>query len=47
MKDGQFRVPGRVMNGDGEKAGIFVVHASEFDALVRAKRCQTEPIPVE
>jgi hypothetical protein len=36
VEDGQFRVPGWIGNGDGEEAGVFVVHFGEFDALVRA-----------
>src|SRR5664279_1283546 len=47
MKDGQFRVPGRVMNGNGKQACIFVIHVSEFDALIRAKRRQPQALPVE
>jgi len=33
VENGQFRVTGRIGNGDGKEAGVFVVHVGEFDAL--------------
>ena len=47
VEDGQFRVPGWIGNGDGEEAGIFVVHVGEFDALIRAEGREPEALPVE
>jgi hypothetical protein len=45
VEHGQFRVPGWIGNGDGEEAGIFVIHVADFDAVIRPKvasprRCQ-------
>ena len=47
VEDGQFRVPGWIRNGDGKQTGIFVIHISEFDALIRAEVGEPEALPVE
>ena len=47
VEDGHFRMPGWIRNGDGEQAGVFVVHVVEFDALIRAEAREPEALPVE
>ena len=47
VEDGQFRVTGRIGNGDGEEAGVFVVHVGEFDALIWAEVREPQALPVE
>jgi len=47
VEDGQLRVPGWIGNGDGEEAGVFVVHVGEFDALVRAEIREPQALPTE
>jgi len=47
VKHGQFRVPGWIGNGDGEEAGIFVVHIGDFDAVIPAIGCEPQTLPVE
>ena len=47
VKHGQFRVPGRVRDGDGKQAGIFVIHVVEFDALIRTESCEPQALSVE
>ena len=41
------RLPGWIGNGDGEEAGIFVIHVADFDALIRAKGREPQTLPVE
>ena len=47
VEHGHFRVPGGIRNGDGEEAGIFVIHVAEFDALLRCKGGKPQALPVE
>src|SRR5271157_6143628 len=47
VEDGHCRFPIRIGNGDGEDAGIFVVHAVELDALVRTEGREPQTLPVE
>ena len=47
VEHGQFRMPGWIRNGDGEEAGIFVIHVDEFDAVIRAKGREPQTLPVE
>jgi hypothetical protein len=47
VEDGQFRFPGWIRNGNGEEAGIFVIHVAEFDAVARSKGRQTQALPVK
>ena len=47
VENGQFRFPGWVRNGNGEEAGIFVIHVAEFDAVARSKGRQTQALPVK
>ena len=37
VQDRHGRCPDRIVNGDGEDAGILIVHAVKVDALIRAK----------
>ena len=43
----QFHVPGGIRNGDGEEAGIFVIHVADVDALIRTKGRKPQALPVE
>ena len=47
VKHGQLRMPGWIRNGDGEEAGIFVIHVAEFDAVIRTKGREPQTLPVE
>jgi hypothetical protein len=47
VEDGQFRFAGWIRNGNGEEAGIFVIHIAEFDAVARSKGRQTQALPVK
>jgi len=47
VQDGQLRVPGWIRNGDGEEAGVFIVHVGEFDALIGAEIREPQALPVE
>src|SRR5208337_2578036 len=47
VEDGHCRLPIRIGNGDGEDAGIFVVHTVELDAFIRAEGRETQSLPVE
>jgi len=47
VEDGQFRFPRWIRNGNGEEAGIFVIHVAEFDAVARSKGRQTQALPVK
>ena len=45
VEHAELRVPGGIRNGDGEEAGIFVIHVADVDALIQPKgrepqRCQ-------
>ena len=47
VEEGHFRMPGRIRNGDGEEAGVFVVHVVEINALIRAEGREPQTLPVE
>ena len=41
------RISRGIGNGDGEEAGILVVHVDEIDAVIRTKGREPETLPVE
>ena len=47
MEDGHLHFPGVIGNGDGEEAGILVVHVDEIDAVIRIKGRQPQSLPVK
>ena len=47
VEDRHGRFPLRIGDGDGEDAGILVVHAVELDAVIRAEGRQPQTLPVE
>ena len=47
MEHGQLHFPGVIGNGDGEDAGILVVHMDEINAVIWCKGRQPDPLPVE
>ena len=47
VEDGQLHLPGVIGNGDGEDAGILVVHVDEIDAAIRVKRGKSHALPVK
>ena len=47
MEDGQLHFPGVIGNGDGEEAGILVVHVDEIDAVIRLKGREPQTLPVK
>jgi hypothetical protein len=47
VKDGQFCLPRWVTDGDGEEAGILVVHTAEVDAAVPPKVSKLQALPME
>src|SRR5271166_1324582 len=47
VQDGHFRMPGRIGNSNREHAGVLVVHAVEFNALIRAEAREPYALPVE
>ena len=47
MEHGHLHFPGVIGDGDGEEAGILVVHVDEIDAVVGSKGRQPQSLPVE
>ena len=47
MEHGQLHFPGVIGNGDGEEAGILVVHVDEIDAVIRFKGREPQSRPVK
>ena len=47
VEKSQLHLPGVIRNGDGEDAGVLVVHMDEINALKGFKGCQPDPLPVE
>jgi len=47
MEHGELHFPGVIGNGDGEEAGILVVHMDEIDIVKRLKGRKPDPLPVE
>ena len=47
VEKGQLHFPGVIGNGDGEDAGVLVVHVDEINALKGFKGRQPDPLPVE
>ena len=47
VKKGQLHFPGVIGNGDGEDAGVLVVHVDEINALKGFKGRQPDPLPME
>ena len=47
VEHGQFRMAGWIRNGDGEEAGILVIHVADFDAVIPAKGREPQTLPVE
>ena len=47
VQEGHRRFPIRIGNGDGEDAGILVVHAIELDTVIRAEGREPQSLPVE
>ena len=47
VEDRHCRLPIRIGNGDGEDAGILIVHAVELDAFIRAEGREPQTLPVE
>ena len=47
MEHCKLHFPGVIRNGDGEEAGILVVHMDEIDAAIRLEGSQPNPLPME
>ena len=47
MEECQFLFPGLIWNGDGEEAGILVVHVDEIDACDTGQRLQDPVVSSE
>ena len=47
VQEGQLHLPGVIGNGDGEDAGVLVVHVDEINTLKGFKGRQPDPLPVE
>ena len=47
VEQGQLQLPGVIGNGDGEDAGVLVVHVGEINALKGFKGRQPDPFPME
>jgi hypothetical protein len=47
VKNREFRLPGRIRNGDGKYAGIFVIHVAGIDAMIRRKGREPYALPVK
>ena len=47
VEQGQLHFPGVIGNGDGEDAGVLVVHVDEINALKGLEGRQPDPLPVE
>ena len=47
MEEGHLHFSGVIGNGDGEEAGILVVHMDEINAVIRSKGREPEPLPVK
>ena len=47
VEKSQLHLPGVIGNGDGEDAGVLVVHVDEINALKGFKGRQPDPLPVE
>ena len=47
VEHAELRMPGGIRNGDGEEAGIFVIHVADVDALIQPKGREPQALPVE
>ena len=47
MEEGHLRFSGMIGNGDGEEAGILVVHMDKIDVIVGSKGREPQSLPVK
>ncbi len=47
VKKGELHLSGVIGNGDGEDAGVLVVHIDEINALKGLEGRQPDPLPVK
>jgi hypothetical protein len=47
MEHGHLHFPGVIGDGDGEEAGILVVHVNKIDAVIRSKSREPQSLPVK
>jgi hypothetical protein len=47
VEHSELHFPCVIGNGDGEKAGILIVHVNEIDIVKRRKGRKSDPLPVE
>ena len=47
VEHGQFRMPGWIRNGEGEQAGVFVIHVADLGTVISAKSREPHTLPME
>jgi hypothetical protein len=47
MNDGQLHLPGMIGYGDGEEAGVLVIHMDEINAIIRFEGSEAQTFPVK
>jgi hypothetical protein len=47
MNDGQLHLPSMIGNGNGEEAGVLVIHMDEINAIIRFEGSEAQTLPVK